>query len=730
VTSPASSLDDGLDAQADGEAVVPPTPDAVMPPAPDRIEPEAQHAQPAGILLVDDHRENLAALEAVLEPLGQRLISVDSGEDALRVLLHEEVAVILLDVRMAGLDGVETARIIRSRAATRHIPIIFLTALVSDADQIELAYATGAVDYVIKPFEPSILRAKVMAFVTLARERAERLRQSRARAIAEAAARAVRTLQSLSDVALAHLDLEPLSDELLERACVLFAADGALLMLSDESGSGELLPFAARGQGFRVSDQNVVDAAGGAVGRLMDERRAMLLAAGSAARRELEQSLRSVGLESFPAVLAVPLATHDQAVGLLVLAAHDAEAFDPADVELLGLAADRIATAIDHARRFEHERQQVVVLQSSLLPDSLPEHPRLELAARYLPGQLGAQIGGDWYDALQLDRDRVAVMIGDIVGHGTAAAARMGELRNVLRAYAAEGHPPAEALRQLDRLVAASLGEEMIATVLLLIADTANQSVTVARAGHPPPLIRAADGEVRVLESQTTLPIGVMRGVAPDEVTHRFAEGETLLLYTDGLVERRAEPIDEGIARLRQALSDAPADAEALSDHVIARLLADRPGSDDVAMLAVRMLGAPQGALELTLPAVSGSVTVARHRVREWLRVNAPELDRDTRSDLEVALTEACANVVRHAYGPGDASFEVSAVREADAVRLAVRDRGHWRLPRGEDGGRGLTLMRALCDELQIDKAGDGTTVTMRRRVVPARSPSAPAPTG
>src|SRR5207248_4556620 len=114
------------------------------------------------------------------------------------------------------------------------------------------------------------------------------------------------------------------------------------------------------------------------------------------------------------------------------------------------------------------------------------------------PGQLGAQIGGDWYDALQLDRDRVAVMIGDIVGHGTAAAARMGELRNVLRAYAAEGHPPAEALRQLDRLVAASLGEEMIATVLLLIADTANQSVTVARAGHPPPLIRAADGEVRV----------------------------------------------------------------------------------------------------------------------------------------------------------------------------------------------------------------------------------------
>src|SRR5579872_341525 len=146
---------------------------------------------PGTVLLVDDHRENLAALEAVLEPLGEPLIGVESGEQALRVLLHHEVAVILLDMRMAGLDGVETARIIRSRPATRHIPIIFLTAVVSDAEQIELAYATGAVDYVIKPFEPTILRAKVAAFVALSRERAERLRQSRARARAEAAARAV-----------------------------------------------------------------------------------------------------------------------------------------------------------------------------------------------------------------------------------------------------------------------------------------------------------------------------------------------------------------------------------------------------------------------------------------------------------------------------------------------------------------------------------------------------------
>jgi CheY-like chemotaxis protein len=181
--------------------------------------------EPVGVLLVDDNRENLVALPAVLEPLGERLISAGSGEQALRALLHEEIAVILLDVRMVGLDGLETARIIRSRPATRRIPIIFLTAQASDVEEIALAYATGAVDYVIKPFEPEILRAKVSVFVELSRERSERVRQSRARAEAEAVARMIRTLQILSDTALAHLDLEGLASELLDRAVTLFQAD-------------------------------------------------------------------------------------------------------------------------------------------------------------------------------------------------------------------------------------------------------------------------------------------------------------------------------------------------------------------------------------------------------------------------------------------------------------------------------------------------------------------------
>src|SRR5579863_1005629 len=165
------------------------------------------HDRPGTILLVDDHRESLAALRAVLEPLGEPLVLAESGEQALRALLHIECSVILLDVRMAGLDGLQTARIIRSRPGTRHIPIIFMTAQASELEEIALAYESGAVDYVVKPFEPEILRAKVAVFVELHRERGERVRESRARAEAEAVTRAIRTLQILSDVAMRHIEL-------------------------------------------------------------------------------------------------------------------------------------------------------------------------------------------------------------------------------------------------------------------------------------------------------------------------------------------------------------------------------------------------------------------------------------------------------------------------------------------------------------------------------------------
>ena len=252
-----------------------PDPDRRQAFAPPTVPDVPAEEEQVGILLVDDHRENLAALKAVLEPLGERLVTAESGEQALRALLREDIAVILLDVRMAGLDGLQTARIIRARPRTRHIPIIFLTAQVSEVEEIAMAYASGAVDYVIKPFEPEILRAKVSVFVELSRERGERVRQSRARAEAEAVARTVRTLQILSDAALSHLEMHGLTSELVERTATLFQADAACLLLRDENAPG-LGVHATRGR-LPVPVEGRVMLGEGTFGRLALERRPRML---------------------------------------------------------------------------------------------------------------------------------------------------------------------------------------------------------------------------------------------------------------------------------------------------------------------------------------------------------------------------------------------------------------------------------------------------------------------
>lgn len=663
---------------------------------------------PVGILLVDDNRQNLTALEAVLEPLGERLVSAESGEQALRILLREEVAVILLDVRMAGLDGLETARIIRARPATRRIPIIFLTAHASEVEEIAMAYATGAVDYVIKPFEPEILRAKVAVFVELSRERSERVRQSHARAEAEAVARTVRALQILSDAALAHLDLDELAAELLDRTGTLFEADAAALLLRDEHSAG-LYVKAMRGSTLDSIAERASVLGEGVLGELAADRRPALLRGGDLAPLQPAADAQ----QTIASLLVVPLVAANQLVGLLLLGAGD-ERFDKQHLELLTLAADRMAIAVDRVQQFAQGRELVETLQRSLLPERLPRHPHVELAARYLPSGLAPQVGGDWYDALELDSDRTAVMIGDVVGHGVRAATTMSELRNALRAFAVDGHSPGEALHKLDRVVHVTLGPGMVATVLMVVIDVAGGTVTVAAAGHPPPALRDADGNVRMLESDSAPPLGVDNRISPKEAQYPIRQGDTLLLFTDGLVERRREPINVGYRRLRDAFATAPADVEAICDHVLERTISEHASDDDVAMLVVQLLKQAATPLQLTLAAKPGSIPLARHRLRDWLNESLPGLDRMLAGDLELAWAEACTNVVRHAYESLDETFIAGATLEPGVISLEISDHGVWRGAGDREGGRGLPLIRQLCDELEIDRRPDGTNVKMR----------------
>jgi anti-sigma regulatory factor (Ser/Thr protein kinase) len=336
-------------------------------------------------------------------------------------------------------------------------------------------------------------------------------------------------------------------------------------------------------------------------------------------------------------------------------------------------------------------------------------------------------VGGDWYDAVVLSGERIAVMIGDIVGHGVRAATIMGELRNGLRAFAIQGQPPGEALRQLDRVAQVTVGPGMVATVLFLIIDPDAGTVTLASAGHPPPALLGSDGRVRFLESEQRLPLGIDAHVAATESIHPLAAGDTLLLFTDGLIERRHESLELGFNRLLEALRDAPRAVEELCDHVLERTLGDHPGEDDVALLAVRLLERPAGPLALTLPATAESVPLARHQLRAWLGA-AGKVDSAMMRDLELACSEACTNVVRHAYGPADATFSLHAEVDRNEIRVDVRDHGSWRTPRGSEGGWGLRLIDAMCDAVEIERETDGTWVRMRRALRPELASSGAGP--
>jgi anti-sigma regulatory factor (Ser/Thr protein kinase) len=233
--------------------------------------------------------------------------------------------------------------------------------------------------------------------------------------------------------------------------------------------------------------------------------------------------------------------------------------------------------------------------------------------------------------------------------------------------------------------------------------------------------VLSADGEVHFLETDACLPLGIDATVAPSETIHPLAAGDSLVLFTDGLVERRDESMETGFDRLRTALHEGPRDVEALCDHVLEQSLGDHPSHDDVAVLIVRLLGQPVGPLDLTFPATAESVPVVRHRLRAWLSATAEAVDAAVAQDLELACSEACTNAVRHAYGPADATFSVRADLHDGEVVLEVRDQGSWREPRGAQGGWGLRLIRAVCDAVEVDRRRDGTRVHMHRDL---RSPA------
>jgi serine phosphatase RsbU (regulator of sigma subunit)/anti-sigma regulatory factor (Ser/Thr protein kinase) len=516
------------------------------------------------------------------------------------------------------------------------------------------------------------------------------------------ALRRIESLQRITDATLAYLPQEDLLVELLHRISEILNADTAAILLLDASGT-YLKARAAKGIEEEVEQGVTIPVGGGFAGRIAAQRRGIALDDVDHAEI-LNPILREKGIRS---LLGVPLFVEDRVLGVLHVGSLTRRTFTADEMDLLQLAGDRAAIAIEQANLYE-QRRIAETLQRRLLPEDLRGIAGLELASRYLPAS-GESLGGDWYDAFPLSGGRIVVAVGDVVGHGVAAAAVMAQLRTALRAYAAEGHPPAVVVERVNQLMW-QLGPTSMTTLAYVVIDPELESLELVNAGHPPPLIVRADGEASFLPLQGNVALGASALARYRADPHPFETGATLVLYTDGLVEARGKSIEDGLERLR-ALGEHAGSIEDLCEAIVERMVpSERP--DDIALIVARL---PTLSRELTghWPAHREALADIRRVLRQWLRGHGATDDEIY--DITVACQEACANAVEHAYGPGRQSFEIEATVDAGRIRIIVRDRGRWRPPRGDHRGRGVPLMRALMDAVDVQHTDQGTQVVLER---------------
>jgi GAF domain-containing protein/anti-sigma regulatory factor (Ser/Thr protein kinase) len=521
-----------------------------------------------------------------------------------------------------------------------------------------------------------------------------------AREAAETASQRLETLQRVTDAALAYLSEEELLQELLLRVSDILDVDTVAILLVQ---GDELHARAAKGIEEEVEQGVRIPVGRGFAGRIAKERRPIMILDVDHAD-VLNPILREKGIKS---LLGVPLLVEGRVIGVLHVGSLVTREFTAGETELLQLAADRAALAIEQARLYE-QRRVAELLQRRLLPAELIDTAGLQVAGRYLPAA-GGSLGGDWYDVFSLSSGRMALAVGDVVGHGLAAAAVMAQLRTAVRAYAIEGHAPATVVDRVNQLMW-QLGPDAMTTLVYLVLDGVSETIELVNAGHPPPLLVGPKGAATFLEGKGGIALGASSTAVYQSTEFAMPTGAIVFGYTDGLVEVRGESIDVGLERLRR-LATGFTDVEALCATVVEQMVPEAP-ADDVAFIAARV---PPLADHMVTRWRAEAVSLAsiRHLLRRWLR-RAGAGDDET-YDVVVACQEACANAVEHAYAPGPAGFELELVHAGGLIRLTIRDQGRWRAPRGQNRGRGLPLMRALMDEVAIRETGAGTEVELVR---------------
>ncbi|WP_217240063.1 SpoIIE family protein phosphatase [Streptomyces sp. AC555_RSS877] len=418
----------------------------------------------------------------------------------------------------------------------------------------------------------------------------------------------------------------------------------------------------------------------------------------------------------------LPLIAEARPIGAMGLLYSDRRGFSPEDRNVLVALGSSIAQSLMRAMLYEQDKDLATGLQQAMLPRTIPSVPGADVAVRYragsAAGSLGRDIGGDWYDVIPLPGGRVGAVIGDVQGHDTHAAAVMGQLRIVLRAYAAEGHMPATVMARASVFLH-ELDTDRFATCLYAEADLATGVVQVVRAGHIDPLVRRPDGTCRRVFVDGGLPLGLSAEFGSLEypvATLELDPGDTLLLCTDGLVEQPGADLDDGMRTLTGLIATGPDDVRDLADRLI-DLAEERGGDDDVALLLLRRrsLDTPRAQGRLQQHVASGdpeALTEARHMIRA--AVGAWEA-RDLSDEIELVADELITNALMHTEGSAIVTLRV-LTGGGRRLRVEVEDASSA-LPRrreaGESGvsGRGLLLVDLLTDAWGVEARGGGKCV-------------------
>ncbi|MEU9121396.1 SpoIIE family protein phosphatase [Streptomyces sp. NPDC048506] len=437
--------------------------------------------------------------------------------------------------------------------------------------------------------------------------------------------------------------------------------------------------------------------------------------------------------------LAVPMVARDTVVGLVQFSrTKGSEPFGERDTALAVELAARAAVCIDNARLYRREHERALILQRSLLPPGDPEAAGLDIACRYLPGTTATEVGGDWFDVIELPGHRTALVVGDVMGRGLRAAVAMGELRTAVRTLALLDLEPAEVLSALDEIArglggtgdgrstartrsgpargalepgrsarTADLSEVYLATCVYAVYDPVTRRATFANAGHLPPVLVEEGEDALLLDVPPGMPLGV-GGEPFEEIEVDLPDGALLALYTDGLVESRDHPLDEGLQAFRAALSSADRQLEDACDHVLSALDTSH-GEDDIALLMARVHGLPKDAVgDWSLAPEARSVARARELARDQLTDWGLQ---DLVDTTELLVSELVTNALRH--GHGDIRLRllldrtlVCEVWDADLAQPRRR-----RARDTDEGGRGLQLVGLLSQGWGSRRTPRGKTV-------------------